>query len=335
MRAAVFQGPGQPLSLETVPDPDGGPGDLIIQIQRCGICGTDLHLTEHAAGYARGTIPGHEYAGEVVEVGSDVTGYAVGDLITALPSTGCGQCEACAHGNVSLCSSAPGVVGGFAEYLSVPAHTALKLRHPLSVADGALIEPLAAGRYATRRAEIPPDARVLVLGAGSIALCALYWIRRSSAARIVAMSRSARRADMALNMGADAFVLSGESEQGEVVEALEGAPDIVFECIGVPGALMQSITHVRPFGQVVSMGFCTSPDVIVPGAAAMKAITLRFPLAYSFQDFVDVADVMDAGHVDPKVLITSTVSLNDLPAAFEGLRGPNTETKVLVAPHHS
>lgn len=333
MKAAVYPGAGRPLVLEDLPDPEPGPEDVVVKVHRCGICGTDLHMTEgHQWQFAPGTVPGHEYAGEVVAVGAKVTGIRTGDLITALPSTGCGQCEACHRGNLALCHNAPGVMGGFAELMRIPAGVAVKLPATLSVADGALIEPLAVGLYATRMARIQPGDRVLVLGAGSVALCAIYWARRLGAGRIVAMSRSVRRRHMALDMGAQAYVQYGENEIGEVLEALGGQPDIVFECVGKPGFVMKGIQHVRDFGQVVSLGFCTASDQFVPAVAGFKGVSLQFPVGYSLKDFRYVADVMDAGHVDPKILISSVVTLDELPAAFEALRAPNDETKVQIAP---
>ncbi len=333
MKAAVYREAGKPLVLENLPDPEPGPDEVIIKVHRCGICGTDLHMTEgHAWQFSTGTVPGHEYAGEVVEVGSSVTGLRKGDLITALPSTGCGHCEACYSGNLALCHNAPGVMGGYAELMRIPVSVAVRLPGTLSAADGALIEPLAVGLYGVRVSQIQPGDRVLVLGAGSVALCTIYWAKRLGAGRIVAMSRSARRGAGVLDMGGDGFVQYGENEIGEVVEALGGQPDIVFECVGNPGFIMKGIEHVRPLGRVISMGFCTSPDPLVPALAGFKGVSLQFPVGYSLKDFHHVADVMDAGHVDPKILISSVVALDDLPAVFEGLRGPNNETKVQVAP---
>ncbi len=333
MKAAVYREQGKPLVLETLPDPAPAAGEVLIKVHRCGICGTDLHMTEgHQWQFQPGTVPGHEYSGEIVEVGPGVTGLKRGDLITALPSTGCGHCEACYRGNLALCHNAPGVMGGYAELMRVPASVALKLPATLSAADGALIEPLAVGLYAMRMSHIQPGDRVLILGAGSVALCAIYWAKRLGAGRIVAMSRSARRKPMALQMGADAFLQYGENETGNVVEALGGAPDAVFECVGSQGFLGKAIQHVRDFGQVISMGFCTSPDQLVPAMAGFKGVSLQFPVGYSLKDFQYVADVMDAGYVDPKILISSVIPLDDLPATFERLRDPNNETKVQVAP---
>lgn len=280
MKAAVYPGAGKPLALETLPDPEPGPDDVVIKVQRCGICGTDLHMTEgHQWQFPAGCVLGHEYAGEIVEVGSNVTGFKKGDLITALPSRGCGHCEACYRGNLALCHNTLGVMGGYAELMSIPTSVAIKLPSTLSATDGALIEPLAVGLYGIRMSHIQPGDRVLVLGAGSVALCTIYWARRLGAGRIVAVSRSQRRAAMALDMGADAFVQYGDNEVGEVVEALGGQPDIVFECVGNPGFVMKGIQHVREFGQVISMGFCTAPDQFVPAVAGFKGIRCNSPLA--------------------------------------------------------
>lgn len=333
MKAAVYPGQGQPLMLETLADPEPGASDVVIKVHRCGICGTDLHMTEgHQWQFPANSVPGHEYAGEIVAVGRDVRGFKVGELITALPSTGCGQCHACHQGNLALCHNAPGVMGGFAELLKIPASVAIKLPSTLSAADGALIEPLAIGLYAVRRSAIQPGDKVLVLGAGSVALCAIYWAKRLGAGKIVAMSRSPRRRDMALTMGADALIEFGEGENEAVLQTLGGAPDIVYECIGNPGFMMKSLQLVRELGQVISMGFCTAPDQIVPALAGFKGVSMQFPVGYSLKDFQYVADVMDSGHIDPKVLITSVAPLADIVSTFNKLRLANNETKVHISP---
>lgn len=332
MKAAVFRGAGQPLAIETLPDPTPGPDDVIIKVHRCGICGTDLHMTAGGTwSYPLGCVPGHEYAGEIVEAGARVTGFKVGERISALPSLGCGHCEACAQGNLVLCHNAGGVMGGFGEYLRVPTEVAVKLPSTFSLADGALMEPFAVGLYGVRTAAMRPGDRVLVMGAGCVALAVIFWARRLGAGRIVALSRAPRRATPALAMGADAFVEAGENEIQEVIAALGRSPDIVFECVGASGLLSRAIQHVRVLGHVLSLGFCTSPDALVPAVAGYKGARLSFPVGYSLKDFEFAADTMLAGTVDPKTLITSVVPLAELPATLELLRGPNHETKVQVS----
>jgi (R,R)-butanediol dehydrogenase/meso-butanediol dehydrogenase/diacetyl reductase len=331
MKAAVFRGVGKPLVIESVPDPTPGPNDLVIKVHRCGICGTDLHMTsEHFFQIPSGTVIGHEYTGEVVALGKGVERFKIGDRVSGMAATGCGACEACFKGLGLLCTQRDGNMGGFGEYLRMPAGAAAKLPQTFSTADGALVEPLAIGLHGVRMADMPMGAKVLVLGAGSVGLAAIFWAKRLGAARVVAASRSLTRKPMALAMGADDFVRTGEGEVERVVEKLGGAPEIVFECAGAVGLLGQAINHVKLFGQVVSLGFCTSPDPVIPGIAAFKQVRISFPLAYTPGEFQYVADVMLAGTVDPKMMITSTVTLDELPATLELLRGPNTQTKVQV-----
>lgn len=333
MRAAVFKGAGleRSLVIEEIADPEPGPRDMVVKVQRCGICGTDLHMTSgHGWDFPVGTVIGHEYAGEVVAVGREVEGFRVGDFVAGMAKTGCGQCEACHRGLPLLCAKADGEMGGFGEYVRMPQGAAAQLPKTFSLADGALVEPMTIGLHGVNMANMRIGAKVLVLGAGAVGLAAIFWAKRLGAEKVVAASRSLARADMALAMGADAFVQTGEGEIERVIEALGGQPEVVFECAGAVGLLGQAINHVRTFGQVVSLGFCTSPDGIIPGVAAFKQVRLCFPLAYSPEEFRMAADTMLAGTIDPKVMVTSTIAFEDLPATFEMLRGPNSETKVQV-----
>ncbi len=333
MRAAVYPGQGKPWTIETLDDPIPGPTDIIIRVHACGICGSDLHFTEgHQWDYGAGTVPGHEYAGEIIEIGRDVSDLKKGDLVTAIPSGACGQCEGCKTGNHVLCHKAPGAMGGFAEYVRVPGYLALKLPQTLSLTDGALVEPLAVGRYGVRQARIEPWSRVLVLGAGPVALSAIYWARIFGAHKIVAMSRAERRREMVVAMGADGFIRYGEDEIADAAEALGGPPDVVIEATGQPAFLMKAITHVRPCGEVVALGFCTQPDTFSPAVTAYKGVSLHFPVGYAREDFLRAFDRLDGGGVDPKMMISATVTLNDLPATITRLRGPHEETKVHVLP---
>jgi (R,R)-butanediol dehydrogenase/meso-butanediol dehydrogenase/diacetyl reductase len=333
MKAAVCYGSGQRLVLEERPDPVAEPGRVIIQVERCGLCGSELHLNEGPPrDYPAGMIMGHEYAGLVVELGKGVTGLSVGQRVASFPAVGCGHCEACAVGNWILCRTARHNMGGFAEYASLPAEAAIPLGDELAPADGALIEPLTVSLYGVRIAALQPGDRVLVLGAGTIALSAIYWARRLGAGRIVAISRSPRRADLAQAMGADAFVAYGDNEIAEVAEALAGPADHVFECVGVPGMLAKAVSHARLMGHVHSLGFCMGPDPIVPAVVGFKGVTLTFPVGYSPKDFAYVAGAMLGGHVDPKIMISRVIGLEAFPEAFDRLLQNNTENKLQVAP---
>ncbi|MFT4025437.1 MAG: alcohol dehydrogenase catalytic domain-containing protein [Novosphingobium sp.] len=337
MKAAVYPGEGKPVVIEDVADPAPAANEVVIKVHRCGICGTDLSMTRGEIwDYGAGSRLGHEYAGEVVALGSGVTGYKLGDRIAVLPSGSCGQCEGCRGGNPVLCRNGASAMRGFAEYAQVPTDVAIRLPDTLSMADGALVEPLAVSLYGVRKSNIKPGDKVVVLGGGAVALYAIYWARRLGAGKIVAMSRSARRKDLCLEMGADAFVQFGDNEIGETIEALGGSPDIVYECVGVEGMLAKAIMHAKLYGTVVSLGFCTHPDPVMPAMGSYKCVTLQFLVGYEMRDFLYIADQMDrdhlvgAGHADPKAIITNEIPLIGLPAMMDTLRGSNNETKVHV-----
>ena len=235
MRAAVFKAVGQPLSIETVPDPTPGPREVVVKIGRCGICGTDLHLTEgNGMTYPLGTIPGHEFAGEVVALGSEVQGVRLGEIVAAQPKTGCGKCPACLIGEPKHCPDGIGIGSAFAQYTRAGYRECVRLPATLSLADGALIEPLAVGLHGVMVSDIRPGFRVLVIGAGPIGLAAAFWAKRAGAAKIGVMARSARHEQFAYAMGATHYLTAAENPAAQAASALGGPPEVVFECVGQP-----------------------------------------------------------------------------------------------------
>ena len=333
MRAVVFKQGGQPWIVEDRPVPVPGPGEALVKVGRCGICGTDINMTS-GMGYdfPCDSVLGHEFAGEVVETGPGADNLKPGDVVTALPATGCGACEVCATGLQVVCPDAIPYSSGYAEYALVAARTAIRLPASLSMADGALVEPLAVGLHGVRLAAMPENARVLVLGAGSVGLAATFWARQLGAGRVVAASRSPRREEKAMLLGAHAYVQTGEDDGERIAQALGGLPDVVLETAGVTGMLGKSIELVRPDGHVVSMGFCMVPDPVVPGLATYKQARLTFSMAWTLGDFQRCVDTLDAGHVEPRHMITNTISLDAVPEKIEEMRGSHRETKVHVSP---
>ena len=333
MRAAVFKGGGKLLEIENVADPEPGQGEAIIKVQRCGLCGSDIHMTsEHSDYYPVGSIIGHEFAGEIVALGAGVSKLKVGQNVTAMPATGCGKCVSCLSGYPLACYSMQGMVGGFGQYMRVAQTSVIVLPDSLSMADGALVEPLSVGLRGASLGNIAPGARVLVLGAGSVGLATIYWARLLGAGRIVAASRSARRADPACAIGADAFEAFGDDEGQRINAALGGMPDIVFECAGAVGLMQKAVDLVRPGGTIVSLGFCGAPDPIIPAAATWKQVTMKFSFAYDLQEFQHAADMLDRGHVEPRSMITTTVGLDAFPEKFEGARTGGKDTKIHLDP---
>ncbi|MBD8561854.1 alcohol dehydrogenase catalytic domain-containing protein [Pseudomonas fluorescens] len=334
MKAVMFRNADEPLTLAEVPDPTPDTGDLVVKVGRCGICGTDVHLTQEHGYFPDNSVIGHEFAGEVVALGADVQGFKIGDIVTAMAGAGCGQCRGCLTAGPFLCENGfTAYGGGFAEYARVPARATIKLPSSLSLTDGALVEPLAVSLHALRLVDRIAGKRVLVLGAGSIGLGVVHWARKLGALRVVAASRSRRRASLAEAMGADAFIETGEGEGERVAAALGGLPDIVIECIGVAGALSQSVQLVKPLGTVVSLGFCTKPDPVLPALATFKQVQLLFSMAYSLDEFQFAADMLDRGHVEPRLMVNDDVlALAEVPDIIQQLRKGRADTKLHIDP---
>lgn len=335
MRSAIFTAAGSPLFIEDRPVPDPSTGQVVIKVGRCGICGSDLKMTDPSSPFhfAQGYTPGHEYAGEVVAIGADVTQVSPGDIVTAFPVGGCGTCPACLAGDPYACAQCSYLMGGFAEYCIAQAAFVTRLPADLSLADGALVEPLACGSQAVRLGGVTPGSRILVLGAGATGLAAIFWARRAGCGAIALSAPSRRRAELAMQMGATHFVEQGDDLPARVAATLGGAPDIVFECAGTAGLITQSIDCVKPRGTVVSSGMCFDGENFVAGSATIKQVRLQFSMAYVMEDFRHALDALDAGHVEPRAMISETIGLDALPAMLEALRTDRSRCKVLVSPH--
>jgi threonine dehydrogenase-like Zn-dependent dehydrogenase len=334
MRSAIFHGPGTPLSIETVPDPTPNPHQVVIRVDRCGICGSDLKMTEVGSPvlYSAGAALGHEYAGEIVALGKEVNHLAVGERVTAMPVAGCGHCAACLAEEPLSCAECRYLMGGFSEYTVAEARYVARLPRSLSQSDGALVEPLACGSQAVRLAQLQPATRVLVMGAGPIGLAAIYWARRAGCQRIVAAALSRRNAGIASLMGASSFVLQGDSLEAAVLQQLGGCPDVVFECAGAPGLIGQAIELVAARGTIVSAGLCFAPERFVAGKALMKQIRLQFSMGYNMGDFRGAIGALEAGFVEPRAMVSETIELAALPGALEAMRTEKSRGKVMVNP---
>ncbi|MEJ7935328.1 alcohol dehydrogenase catalytic domain-containing protein [Sphingobium sp. AN558] len=334
MRTAIFVAAGQPLVIEDRPVPVPGPHRALIRVHRCGICGSDLHMTSGSAfDVACGTALGHEYAGEVVEVGPGVDTIAVGDRVTALPMAGCGQCAACIADMPLHCVALESMAGGYGEYTLIDARRAIRLPQALTFEDGALVEPLASALRGVRRLQgLGPQMRIAVLGAGAIGASAAWWARRLNAGPIAMIARTARNQDLAAAMGADAFLTVGDDLPEQLDKALGGAPDVVIEAAGSAGAIQQSINLVRNGGTVLTLGGCIRPDSIMPAIAMYKDITLQFSVAYGLADFMQCVATLDSGAVEPRALVGETIPLAALPDTFEALRQGSHAAKIMVDP---
>ncbi len=350
MRAAVFRAPGEPLRVEQLADPTPGAREVVIRVGRCGICATDLHLTEAAdpaadpphpilramkQRFGPGSVLGHEYAGEIVAVGAEVRRLKIGDRITALPFAGCGTCAACLDGRLTWCTQRRSMQGGFGEYTRVDERSAIRLPASLSF-----------GRWGSRRTARCRAPRRGRRDAASGSTRAGARCRRHGARDRLLDASARRRPDRRQRAqhtscrdghepGRDGVRGTGRRSSCARGRALGGAPDVVFECAGAAGLLALAMECAGPRAAVIVVGMCSTSELVVPVVGIAKELTMRFVMAYGAGDFKAAVDALDQGALDPRVMVTDTVSLDEFPIAFEALRSPTDQCKVQLDPGRS
>lgn len=333
MRAAVMQGLHKPLAIETIDDPTPGEGDVVVKVGRCGICGSDLHMTEDPAyGQGAGSILGHEFAGEVVALGKGVEGLRTGDLVSVIPLKSCGQCHACRTGAVQWCDAFGLQGGGYAEYALTRPNQCVRLPASASLADGAIVEPLAVALHGVALSGMTIGDKVLVLGAGPIGLAVAFWARRFGAGRVVVQDLAEWQLERAMQMGAHDFVVDAADPVGSAERALGGKADVVFECVGVPGLIAQGVEQVHNGGTIVLLGLCTRPDTFNSFAMLSKQVKLVTSAFFTRQEYEAALDALDRGAVEPRLLVSDTIALDATPDVFESLRRRSHQCKVLIDP---
>ncbi len=343
MKAAIFDRPGEPLRLAEVPDPEPRSGEAILRVRACGICGSDLHATTEGGIARPGGVLGHEAAGEITALGPDPIGdWNIGDRVFVVSQFSCGSCGWCLIDEAHNCERIEffGALGpdqpdgAYAELLRVRTNDLLAVPDELPLEIAAMVEPLATGLMLVREAGLSIGDRVLVMGGGPIGLASVAWARFFGARRVVMSEMVAHRLSLGTRMGAtDVVDASATSDIGGTVEGLLGqAPDVVIECVGLPGVLSQAIGAVRHGGTVIAGGVCMQPDTISHVDAYLKEPTVRFPATYTKAENAFVIEMIAAGRIDPAPLLSHRVTLDELPAAFEALRSPTDQCKVIVTP---
>ncbi len=321
MKAAVFKGPGQPLAIQDIATPTIGEGEMLVKVRRCGICGTDIHASREGPFMAPAeTVFGHEFVGDIVEVGTAVPRglFEPGDRVTSLPFIGE---QTIGLGEIS---------GAYSEYVKVGHELVLKIPDSLDDNNGALIEPLAVGLHSVKMAEGIAEKDVLIIGAGPIGLACAIWSRFFGARSVVLSEMSPARLEMARTLGFTEFV-DPAGDVGAQFESMAGtAPSVQIECVGAPGLLQACIERAPARGVIMGIGVCDHPDEIIPLTAFLKELRIQWAVGYDKEDFQFAIDMMVAGRVDASAMITDVVGLDDVPNAFEALRTPTAQCKVLI-----
>ncbi len=336
MKACVFKAVGEPLEVTEVAAPKAGPGEIVVRVRDCGVCGSDLHAAKYGFNMPAGTIMGHEFSAVIEEIGAGVSGFNCGDAVVVMSYLACGECSSCRSGNGARCRTMKTVgfgevPGAYAELMKTRPCSVFKMPPVMSHRMGATVEPLVVGLHGVHRAGLRAGETCVIMGGGPIGLVTLQWARFAGAGTIVMSELADGRREIARKMGADAVVNPGKESPAQVIARMTGhGPDVVFECIGVPGTLAQAISYARRGGRVVVLGVCMEEDRFAPMAAMSNEIDLRFSLGLEPGEIETAIAILAAGRVSTEAMITDIVSIEQLPKAFADLSRPNTQTKVMV-----
>jgi threonine dehydrogenase-like Zn-dependent dehydrogenase len=368
------------LQLVERPDPVPGPGQVTIEVLRCGICGSDLHARHGLdvwadlaarAGYDRfgrseqPVVFGHEFCGAVAEHGSKSRrATPTGTHVVALPLLRGPQ----GVDTIGLSTHAP---GAYADRLLVEESLMMPVPNGLPPEVAALTEPMAVGLHAVRRGDVGKRTVAIVIGCGPIGLAVILMLKATGVRTVVASDYSPGRRALATACGADVVIdpaaaspfgaVERRGQLNDMASALElvvgtreklerlpigwwhlwrlgerlgAAPKhpVIFECVGVPGVIDSIIDGAPLFSRVVVVGVCVGSDQITPAMAINKEIDLRFVLGYTPLEFRDTLYMLAEGDVDPRPLVTGTVGLGGVDAAFSALGDPEAHAKILIDP---
>jgi len=344
MKALVKKAKGRgQIELLDSPVPQVKEGYVLLRIEVAGICGSDLKIYDDDHPYFPPVILGHEFSGEVVEVGAGVQGWKKGDrVVSEVHGLVCGQCRFCLSGEKHVCPSKRalgwGIDGGFAEYVRVPSWLLHRMPDGVSFEEAALMEPLAIAVHGIlERAKVDPEDSVVVLGCGPIGLLALQMAKVEGASRVFVTGMNLDekvRLKMAKDLGADRTInVQKEDPVAIVKEATRGiGADLVVELSGSPAAIRQGLGMVRTHGRFLAIGIPAEQEVGIPWKEIIfKAPSLIFHFSSCYSSWERGLSLLEHKKVDAKALITNILPMKDWEKGFH-LAKSGEAIKVLLKP---
>ena len=338
MRAAVFTGPGS-LELRDLPDPVCASDEVVIEVAICGVCGTDRSIFRGEAPAESPVVLGHEFSGTVIEIGGDVSGFAVGERVAVDPNVVDGTCFYCRRGESNLCSGLTplGISrnGGFAERSAVPARNAYHLPDTVSLEAGSVVEPLACCVRGIDQAAIRTGDLVAVLGAGPIGCLLIQLARHAGASVILAVEPDAARREHAIRAGADHVCEPPRTTDCLSMLRSSVRADVVIEATGVTASAQGSIDLVRRGGTLLLFGVYPEVDRLSVSPFRVNEDELRIVGSLNNPNTHQRAiDLIASGRVSLDGFITHQVELPQLEAAFDRGNFPGAG-KITIDPRGS
>jgi threonine dehydrogenase-like Zn-dependent dehydrogenase len=321
--------------VAVVPDPVAGPGEVVIEVLACGLCGSDVHAIEH--GHTEpGQILGHEFGGRIAEVGPGVTGWQTGQPVAVNPLGACQACSECAAGLPFRCAALPNVglsaPGAYAEYIAVNAGQLVPLPEGMPVEQGAHAEPLAVALEAISQADVGPGDAVLVHGVGSIGLNAIMGLRLAGVDHIVGAGRSPGRRAAAAAVGADAVIDTRETSLRDYVAESGRKFRAVIDCSGAIGLFAESLDVLAGGGTFVEVALTSDVPAVNLFGLVQGGFRMAGTCAYSYASYEAAVGHIAAGRVPVGAIISERVSLDDTPSALARLQAPGDLVRILSLP---
>jgi 2-desacetyl-2-hydroxyethyl bacteriochlorophyllide A dehydrogenase len=346
MKAVQFTGP-EKMSYVDVPNPIINEYEVLIKIMAVGICGTDLELFSGEMPYIRNglttypLIPGHEWSGQIVEVGSKVSNFKIGDRVTGDVSIGCGSCSMCMNGRFNLCpnrrvvGSYRNYNGAFAEYIKLPHRHVYLLPDELSYEEAALIEPAATAAYGVMKAGIGLGDSVLVIGDGPIGLLSVQTAVLSGASKVYLVGSWDEKLKLGTTMGAD-FTLNYRNDK--IVEIIHEMTqfkgiDVVIETSGSTKAFNQSLKLLKPGGKIILLSIYSSSEFMAEINSIVSKDAEVIGVLASCNSFKPTIELLAAGKINVLPLITHKYPLSRAADAINMIRTKSDfRIKVLLIP---
>lgn len=337
------------MTIEERPIPVPGPGQMVVKINYCGICGTDIESFKTDKMIPPGMVYGHENVGTVTAIGEGVTGFEIGDRLLCGPPSHCAEdCTPCREGRTNICihgfmrtAGLRTYDGGYAEYMLIndAAHTMLiKVADDVDLKEAVLFDVVCVAFHAIRRSNFRLGDNVVVSGTGSIGLSAIRLLKAAGANKIVALGTTNSKFDLIRSYGAD-YVLN-PNETPDLKAALleifgtDVAADVAFECVGSPASLQNVIySCVKPGGQVMLVGTGAAPlDTLRLNRIIPKELDLNTSFVYTPDEVKAYLEMLAAGKLSFRDLVTDVIALEDVVEKGVGRKDRKGQLKILIDP---
>lgn len=346
MRAVKYHGVHN-LELIDIEKPKAGPGEVLVKVKYCGICGTDVHAYHMPGIFDWELIPGHESVGIVEEIGDGVEGFSIGDRVAVGPPGDCGNCYSCNTGHPNTCMNAfpntlgigPETQGAYAEYVvsHYPQNELFKIPDEMKMEQAVLFDVLGVGFHAVRRSSLKAGENAVVTGCGSIGLSVIQTAKLAGARNIIALDFLEAKRELAIQAGADyAFDPSNEDDMGKVHEILshEHGAHVSFEAAGHPDSIKTCIDCTMPNGQVMLVGSDGRPYELITAALSPTEIDMKFSFTYTKEEIYMLFQLISAGKFPTEFYSIEKAKLEDTEKKIIQLsRGELNVARVLLAPN--